>query len=144
VFSGASLALRDPEWKIEEDDAAELSKRTIKLLKTLDAKTADKLEKKIAKYAPSLSLLMALGSIVAPRVAHTRSKRNAVHLQTESGRRAAETGRSATSAHSGDVANPLASSINRNGNGDNQGADAIRITPLRRSDGSGYFGGDEL
>jgi hypothetical protein len=143
VFSGAALALRDPEWKIEEDDAAELGKRTVKLLKTLDAKSADKLEKRIAKYAPSLSLLMALGAIVAPRVANTRSKRNAVNLRKESAR-SAESGSPVASAHRGNVENPLAASINRNGNGDDKGTDAIRITPLRRSDGSGYFGGDDI
>ncbi len=145
AFSGAALVMRDPEWKVGEEDAAELGKRTVKLLKTLDAKSADKLEKRIAKYAPSLSLLMALGAIVAPRIANTRSKRkNAINLREKETSGRGDTGRTASSGDSGSVANSVADGFNRNGTGDTKGADAIRITPLRRESGSEYFGGDDV
>ncbi len=130
LFHGASLALRDPDWKLEEDDASELAERTVALLKSLDKKSAERIEKRIAKYAPSLSLAMALVAIVGPRVANTRSKRRAVNLQkqtqTGSGTRVAEGSTSAPNTGSQMAGRP-------SGNGNGQPVE-YAITPLRGQD----------
>src|ERR1041384_1590852 len=123
LFQGASLFTRDPEWKLEQDDAAELSARTVRLLKSLDQKSADKLEKKIAKYAPSLSLAMALVAVVGPRVAHTRQRRrDAFNIQAKGASRNGGSGDAAgPSIPSADTAFRGASPVvNGEGNGNGE------------------------
>jgi hypothetical protein len=144
LFQGASVVLKDPEWKIDEDDAGELSTRTIALLKTLDTKNAAKLEKKIAKYAPSLSLLMALTALVGPKIAHTRNLRRG-NLPKET---------QATSGSGSNTASPASPNPSvgvkmdrpsANGsNGNNSGNAEFRTAPLRRNHWPEVFGRDDV
>lgn len=137
LFQGCSVLFRDPNWKVDEDDASDLATRTIALLKTMDAKNAAKLEKKIAKYAPSLSLLMALTALVGPRLAHTRNLRRG-NFPKESGSHRANTATPTSSAPNSGA--PMAESTS--GNGDGQPA-KFDITPIRRGHWGEVFGRDD-
>lgn len=80
AFSALASALKDPEWNLPDDDASELAERTRAWVSTLDAKRYATLEKRLAKWAPLLSLLMAIVAIVGPRIHHTRTLRRAINL----------------------------------------------------------------
>ncbi len=139
VFSGAALVTRDPEWKIEEDDANELGKRTIKLLKSLDGKSADKLEKRIAKYAPLLSFILCIVALVAPRIAHTRSLKRAVNLRKEETSRTGTGSAAAASATTSDSG--MAGGSGSNGTGRHaERPVTVSVHSLRREDGARFFG----
>lgn len=81
-FSGLSFFFKDNEWELDGDDSTELSRRTIRWLKTGDRKRAKAVEKQLQKWFPLLSLLLALIMILAPRIHRLQGKRNALRVRT--------------------------------------------------------------
>lgn len=142
IFSLAAVVTHDDEWKIGDDDATELSTRSVALFKGLDRKRADKIEKQIARFAPSLSLLMAVLMIVGPRLAHTRQLRKSgavnIRKENESGGAA---NRPANPTPSPRYDAPV-SGAHANGNG-GAGSGNATITPFGREDFRTLYGEDD-
>lgn len=136
AFDAVGFLMRDKEWHIDKDgDAAELAERTLNWVRSLDKKKSAELEKKIAKWQPMLSILMALIAIVGPRLAHTRSLRRAINLQ----KKGADT--SATeSASSAPVVNSDVLRQSSNGRPDGNGQPNASVRPFRRADFGEIFG----
>lgn len=81
LFLGAAYGTQDPEWRLSETEANDLTERTTKLIKSVDKKALEKFEKRFAKYAPGVSFVIGLGGVIAPRIRHTQQKRKAERAQ---------------------------------------------------------------
>lgn len=85
LFHGLAIVFRDAEWKLPEDDAQELAERTQRWMAAGGMRRLQTIEKLIAKYQPTFSVLIAFLAVIIPRVVHTsqmRKQKRAEHSPT--------------------------------------------------------------
>lgn len=76
AFAGIATLINDPEWKIEESEAKEMSDRLAAASDAFQSDKTSKLVLWIKKHEAPLYFLAGLLVIVAPRLYHTITKAN--------------------------------------------------------------------
>lgn len=142
LFEGAAVALKDGDWRIDDEDAAELGDRAAKFLSKLDAKSLKKWEKKADKILPGLSLAMGLSTVIIPRVRGTLNKKKNGPVKPTETASVGSGGSNGTTApaqnHAAKAAPPIGATERSNGNR------PVLVTerPIRREDWSEIFTSD--